>query len=132
MEPEAADLPRRRRYAAFVSGKIFPLGTVCLVTVQCIFFVVNCGKLTNAQCLWPENMSFQRYFSSWNWWTLGCRGQGKRLDVFRYASSPMSHYGFAHLFSNCFVTLIFGIDMELYQGPLDMLCAWFFGHVFGL
>ncbi|KAJ8598081.1 hypothetical protein CTAYLR_005585 [Chrysophaeum taylorii] len=127
-----SDETRLKRYIRCLEGRYFPAMTILLVLVQFCFFVANCAKHDDGdECLDPSE-SFDEYFSHWMWWTLGCRDHDKRLQFYRYGSSAVSHYGVTHLIPNLVITLVLGIDMELFHGPWRVLCVWVVSHCVGL
>ena len=116
--------------------KKVPIATTVLILSQFLFFTSNCVLQEHSlrKCLSPGtyHLEFQEYFYSWMFWTRGCLNHDKRNQLWRYGSSPMSHYGIFHLSNNLLLTLILGLDLEWIYGSTTLLSVWSSSCVIGI
>ena len=113
--------------------KDVPWATIAYSGVQILFFITNCSvkSLSPAVCINPIS-SGETYFPTWVYWTVGCVGENKKAELWRYATSALSHYGLVHLVSNNIFILLLGSDLEIMHGSINMCCIAFLGHVIGI
>jgi membrane associated rhomboid family serine protease len=130
------DIPETFNNSRFSRIQKFPVITSLLIVSQVSFFVSNCVYHSHsfARCLSPNHydINFPDYFYNWMWWTRGCIGNDKREQIWRYASSPMSHYGGLHIANNLLLTLILGIDIEWIYGRKAIMFVWSSSCVIGI
>lgn len=110
-----------------------PWATIAYSGVQILSFITNCSvkNLSPAVCINPI-YSGEAYFPTWAYWTVGCVGKNKKVELWRYATSAISHYGLVHLVSNNILILLMGSDLEIMHGSINMCYIAFLGHVIGI
>ena len=113
--------------------KDVPWATLGYSGVQILYYISNCStkNLSLKECVYPVSIG-KEYFPTWAYWTVGCIGENKKAELWRYATSALSHYGLVHLVSNNIFILLLGSDVEIMHGSLNMCYIAFLGHVIGI
>ena len=116
--------------------KEVPFVTILLIVSQVGFFISNCvyNRHGLKVCISPheEDVGFADYFYHWMWWSRGCISHDKRDQLWRYFSSPMSHYGALHITNNLILTMMLGLDIEWIYGHRSLLFVWLSSCMIGI
>lgn len=111
--------------------KDIPCCTLTYIVLQIGFFMYNCkiNRLSLMECINPDSGD---YFSEWSYWTLGCRENNKKMELWRYVTVSLSHHGVVHLTSNCIGFMLMGTDIEVMHGKKAFIAISSLGVVVGL